>query len=103
MNGRIVIREVIRHGLDLLLNAGKIRALLRYHKALPGMLLSGCQIRILSVSHCTQSLRNRDRILLRILHSVDPADCIRMSLADTLSPERIILSIGPDRIRIEAV
>ena len=48
VNGGVVIREVVWHGLDLVLDTSKISAFLSYYEALTRMLLTGSKFWILS-------------------------------------------------------
>ena len=67
------------------------------------MFLSCCKIRIFSVSYCFQCCFNRNCILFCIFYAFDTAYCIWVSLAYTLAPECIILSVCKDCICIETV
>ena len=99
----IVFIKVVRHSLDLILNSCKISAFLSYYETLSGMFLSCSKLRILSASYCFQSRLNRDGVLFAIFYAFDTADCIRMSLAYTFSPECVILAVCQDCICIHAV
>lgn len=100
MDSRVIVCKIVRHSPDLFFHLCRIRPFLKHHKTLSRMLLAGRQIRILSSSHRLQRFLHRNRILLRILHARNSSDCIRMSLADALPPERIILSLREDGIGI---
>ena len=52
MNRCVIIRKVVRHGLDLILDLCLIRALFCHNKALSGVLLSGSKLRLTSASYC---------------------------------------------------
>ena len=67
------------------------------------MFLACGKLRIFSVSYCLKCSFYRNGVLLCILYAFDAADCIRMSLADTLAPECVVVSICKDRICIHTV
>ena len=67
------------------------------------MLLSCCQIRILPVTNSFQCGLYRNCILLSIFDTFHAADCIRMSLTNTLAPESIVLTFRQDCICIKSV
>ena len=94
MYSSIIICKIVGHGLDLLFDLCLVCALFRYHKALSGMLLSGGQNRILTVSDSFQCGLYGNGILLGILDTGDTTDGIGMSLADTLTPEGIIAAVS---------
>src|SRR5699024_6754629 len=89
--------------LDLLLDAGKIRSLFRNNKTFSCMFLSCSQFGILAPAHRLQSRLHRDRILFAILHTFNPADSVRMTLAYAFAPESIIFAVGENRIGIHSV
>ena len=99
----IILVKVVRHGLDLFLDACKISTFLSNYEALSCMFLACSKLRIFSVSYCLKCSFYRNGVLLCILYAFDAADCIRMSLADTLAPECVVVSICKDRICIHTV
>ena len=100
---RVIVGKIVRHGFDLFLHLFRVCAFLQHYKTLSCMFLSRCQIRIFSVSHRFQRALHRDRVLFRIFHAFHSADSVRMPLADSLSPEGIILSFRKDRVGIQSV
>ena len=90
----IIIRKIVGHGLDLLFDLCLVSALFCYHETLSGVLLSGGQYRIFTVSDSFQCGFYGNGILLGILDTGNPADGIGMSLADTLPPESIVTAIS---------
>ena len=103
VNGGVVIREVVRHGLDLVFDLSQVCAFLSYHEALSGMLLSGGQLRIGTVSDCLYSLLYRDGVLSAVFYTLDAAYCVRMSLAHALTPEGVILAFRQHAVCVQAV
>ena len=99
----VIVCKIVRHRLDLILDPFKISAFLRDDIALSRVFLTRRQFRILSSSHSLERFLDRDRILAGIQNALDPADRVRMSLADAGSPECIIPAAGKDRMRIETV
>ena len=94
MHSGIIIRKIVGHGLDLLFNLCLVSTLLSYHETLSGVLLSGGQYRIFTVSDSFQCGFYGNGILLGILNTGDTADCVRMSLTDTLAPESVITAVS---------
>ena len=72
----VIVREIVRHSLDIILNLCQIRTFLCNYKAFSCMFLSCCKIRIFSVSHCFQCCFNRNCILFCIFYAFDTAYCI---------------------------
>ena len=103
MYGRIIICEVVRHRLDLFLYFCSVCTFLKDNKALSCVLLSCGQYRIFSVSYCLERSLYRNCVLFSVFYAFDPADGIGMSLADALAPERIVMAVWQDRVRIHAV
>ena len=103
MNRRVIIREVVRHGLDLVLDLCQIRALFCHNKALSGVFFTGGQLWAAAASDCLQCTLNWDCVLSGILDALDPADRIGMSLADALAPKRIIFALRQAGSCIETV
>ena len=99
----IVIREIVRHGLDLFLYLCGVCSFLQDNKALSGMFLTGGELRILSVSHCVKSSLHRNGVLFRIFDAFHSPDSVRMSLADTFSPESIVIAFRQDSVGIETI
>ena len=99
----IIFIKIIRHCLNLIFNACKISTFLSYYEAFSCMLLSCSQFRIFSVSDCFQCSFYRNCVLFSIFYSINSTDCIGMSLAYTLAPECIILSICKDCVCIHSV
>ncbi len=100
---RIILVKIIRHRPDGVLDRLKICALFRNHIAFPQMLISRSKIRLASAPYTVYRRFNRNRILDSVPDAVYPADCVRMSLADALSPECIGTSLRQDRLRIQTV
>ena len=90
----IIIRKVVGHGLNLLFNLCLVSTLFCYYKTLSGVLLSGGQYRIFTVSDSFQCSFYGNGILLGILDTGNTADSIGMSLADPLPPESIVTAIS---------
>ena len=103
MDGGIVIGEVVGHGLDLVFNSFEICALLCDDEALAGMLFTGGKLGIRAASHSLESRLHGNGVLLGIHYPFDTANGIRMSLADALAPEGVILALGQDGGGIQAV
>ena len=85
MYGGIIICKIVRHGLDLLFDLCLVCAHFCYDETLSGVLLSGGQYRIFTVSDSFQCGFYGNGILLGILNTGDTADCVGMSLTDTLT------------------
>ena len=100
MYGCIIVCKIVRHGLDLFFDFGKICALFGNNEALSRMLLSGGQFRIFAASDRIECLRYRNGILSGILYALNPANRIGMTLTDTLAPEGIILSFRQNTVCI---
>ena len=103
MYGGIILIEVIRHGLNFILDSRKISPLLCYNKALSCMLFSCSKLRILTAAYSLQGSLYRNCILFAVFYAINTADCIRMSLAYAFSPKSIILAICQNRTCIHAV
>ena len=103
MYGCVIFVEVVRHGLDLLLDACEICAFFCYYEAFSCMFLSGSQLRILSASDCFQCCFNRNSVLFAVFDTINTTDCIRMSLAHAFAPECIIFTVCQDCICIHSV
>ncbi len=67
------------------------------------MLLARRQLRIAARARCFQRRFNRNRVLLCVLHTLNPSDGIRMPLTDPLAPESIVPALRQDRIGIQTV
>ena len=103
MNRCVIIRKVVRHGLDLILDLCLIRSLFCHNKALSGVFFAGGQLWAAAASDCLQCTFNWDCVLSGILDALDPADRIGMSLADALAPECIIFALRQACSCIETV
>src|SRR5699024_618954 len=100
---RVIVGEVVWHRLDLFLYLCRISAFLQNDKALSCVLLPCGKVRILSVSDCLKSRLHRNRVLLCILDALYSADRVGVSLAYTLAPECIVLSVRKDRVGVQPV
>ena len=96
----IILVKVVRHGLDLFLDACKISTFLSNYEALSCMFLACGKLRIFSVSYCLKCSFYRNGVLLCILDSGNPADGVRMSLAHTFAPKSIVFSFRQNGICI---
>ena len=103
MYGCIIIRKVIRHIFNFRLNPRGVRTFLQHDKTFSCMFLACRQLRIFSGPNGGQCAFHRDCILFCILNTVNPADSIRMSLADAPTPEGIILPLRQNGICIHPV
>ena len=90
MDGRVIIREIIGHGLDLFLNPGQVCPLFRHDKAFSGVHVTGLKYRIFSLPDLLNRRLYRNGILSGVFDPADPADRVGMSLADAPAPEGII-------------
>ena len=93
MYSSVIIGEVVRQFLDFLLNCCLICTFFSYNKALTGVLLAGSELRIGAASYSSQCLIYRNGVLLAILYTLDAADCIRVTLADSFAPKSIIIAV----------
>ena len=100
---RVVIREIVRHRLDLALNALLVRAFLGHDEALAGVLFAGGQLGGFAIAHTLQRALHGDRILARVLHALNAADRVGMALAHALAPEGIARALREDCVGIETV
>ena len=73
---RIIVREVVRHRHDRLLDRRCIRALLEHDIALTRMLLARRERRIRAAAHGIECRGNRHGVLLGIPHPRDTANRI---------------------------
>ena len=103
MYGRIIIREIVRHSLDLFLDFRCICSFFEDNETLPRVFLPCRKVRIFAISDSLKRCIYRDRILLRIFDSLDPADGIGMPLAHALSPECIVFPVRKDGVCIQPV
>ena len=103
MYGSIIVREIIWHILNICFNLSQICPFLSYHKALPHMLLTSSQLWVLTVSYRLQGSFYRNGVLLAILNTFNPANSIRMSLANSLTPEGIIITLWQNCISIKTI
>ena len=103
VNGGIVICKIIGHGLDGFFHLGCIGALLQYHKALPGVLLTGGQFRVFSGPYGFQGLFHRNGVLFGVLYTRNPAHGVGVSLADAPSPKGVVFSFRQNGVCIHAV
>ena len=99
----VILIKVVRHGLDLFLDACKISTFLSNYEALSCMFLTCGKLWIFSVSYCLKCCLYRDCVLFCVFYAFDTADCIRVSLADTFTPECIIVSVCKDGICVHTV
>ena len=103
MHSRVVVREIVRHGLDLFFYLCRIRAFLKDDEALSCVFLSCGKLRVLPISHSLKRRVHRDGVLLRILHARHSADGVGMSLTYALAPEGIVLAVRKDGVGIQSV
>ena len=99
---RVIVGKVVRHSHDFFLDSRKVRAFLGNDKALARMLFACRKRRIGSGTDFIQSFRYRNRILTSVRDALDPANRVRVSLADTLSPEGVGLAAGEHCIGINS-
>ena len=90
MDGRIIIREIIGHGLDLFLDPGQVCPLFRHDKAFSGVHVAGLEDRIFTLPDLLNRRLYRNGILPGVFDPADPADRIGMSLTDAPAPEGVI-------------
>ena len=93
MNRCIIVGEVVRHRYDLFFDTRKISTLFSNNIALSCVFLSRCELRSLAISDSLQHALNRDCILSCVLHAINAADRVRMSLAYAFAPECIVFTI----------
>ena len=99
----VIVREIVGHGLDFLLDAGLVGALSGDDVALAGVLLAGGQLRILAGAHAGDRFRYRHSVLAGIHHALDPADGVGVALAHAAAPEGIGFAARQDGGGVEAV
>ena len=93
MNCSIVVTKIIWHIYYLTLNSRLICTFLHYYKAFSCMFLSGSKSRLLALSYPVYSLFYRYGVLPCILYSLYSSYGIRMSLAHSLPPEGVVLTL----------
>ncbi len=98
VDGGVIVREIVGHGLDGSLYSLGIRTVLEDDKALAGMLLSCGELRGLSGADLLDGLLDRDGVLLRVLHAGDSPDGVRVALAYALAPEGVVLAAGENGV-----
>ena len=84
--------EIVGHGDDLLGYPLGIRTLLQHHIHLPCVLLPSGETAF-AFAHGVDSLLHGDGVLSGVGYAFDASNCVRMSLAYTLAPECIILTV----------
>ena len=72
----VVVREVIGHCFDVVLDLSEICALLGNYKALSCVLVACGKFGILTVSYCFKSTRNGDSVLLSVLYAFYSSDSV---------------------------
>ncbi len=93
MHGRVVIREIVRHLLDLLLNAGLVGTFLGDHEDFAGVHLAGHKLRLLACADARDGILDRDRVLAGIDDALDAADRVRVALGDAAAPEGVVFAV----------
>ena len=99
----VVLVKVIGHGLDLVFDAGEIRAFFRDNKALAGVLLTGREFGVLTLADAVDRRLHGNGVLAGIKDALDPADRVGMALAYALAPEGVVLALGQDAVHVQAV
>ena len=103
MDGSIVFIEVQWHFLDFFFNPSQICTFFGYDIAKAGMLLTGGQLRHFSGTDSSDGFFHGDRVLLGILYTLNPADCVGVALADTFAPEGIGFAFRQNAGSVQAV
>ena len=86
-DGGVVVREVIRHLHDLLLNEGEIGAVFRYDIAVAPMHRASRQLDVVAGLDGVDGLPHRQCVLPRVRDAGDAADRVRVPLGDAGAPE----------------
>ena len=103
MHRCVIFIEIVFHCNYLFFNSFKIRAGFGNNKTLSCVLLSCCKFRLRTASYCIKCGFNGNCILPCINNTVNSSYCIAVTLADTLSPERVIRAVGKNTTAVKSV
>ena len=103
VDGGVVFIEVVRHGLDGVFDVCLVCTFFGNHVHETGVLLASGEFRHRTATDSFESCFDRAGVLLSVLHALDAADSVAMTLGNALAPERVVLAFREDRLGIHAV
>ena len=103
MHRRVIVREVVGHFFDFLLDFGRVRAFLQHDIAFARVLLPRGKRGAGTGPHGLERRLDRHGVLFGVGHALDAADGVGMPLAHAAPPEGIVRSVGQHGVCVQPV